>query len=127
MTKGKITKQIGAYPDFSEQMVADLLALERGKDIEFIKPDTRYKVHTPDINMGGERWEIKCPESNKMDKVRRNIDTAANQSANIILGTFDTNIPDEKIIRFTTKYVKNRKKIKKVIIVTKHKKVIDIK
>jgi hypothetical protein len=126
MSKGKITKQIGAFPQLSEQIIADLFAA-KGKNIEFIAPDTRYKVHTPDIKMDGKKWEIKCPESNRMDKVRRNIDTAIKQSMNIILGTFDTDIPDEKIIRFTKKYVRNRKKIKKVIIITKHKKILDIK
>jgi hypothetical protein len=127
MAKGKITKQIGAFPDYSEQMVADALALKRGKNVEFIKPDTRYKIHTPDIKMDGETWEIKCPESDKMDKIRRNIDDAVKQSRNIILGTFDTNIPDEKIVRFVRKYVKNRKKIQKVILINKQKEILDIK
>lgn len=126
MVKGKITKQIGAFPDLSEQIVADIFACE-GNNIEFIKPDTRYMVHTPDIKMNGLLWEIKCPESDKMDKIRRNINDALKQSNNVIIGTFETKILDEKIIRYVTTYSKTLKNINKLKIVTKTKEIIDIK
>ncbi|MDR2524286.1 MAG: hypothetical protein LBC95_01950 [Candidatus Nomurabacteria bacterium] len=77
--------------------------------------------------MDGKSWEIKCPTSGKMDKIRRNISGALKQSQNIIIGTFNTDIPDDKIIRYCQKYSTINKSIKKLIVITKHKQIIDIK
>jgi len=126
MREGRVTKQIGAYPKLSEQIVADVFA-KAGFDVEFIAESRRYKQGSADINMMGVVWEIKCVESDKMDKVRRNVNKAAKQSTNIIIGTFKTDILDEKIIKYAMKYVKNLKSVKRCKIVTKKHEILDIK
>ena len=124
--RGRITKQIGAYPKLSEQIVADVFA-EAGFDVEFIAENKGYKRHSADICMEGLDWEIKCVKSDKMDKVRRNLNKALKQSKNIILGTFNTDILDEKIIDYVSKYAKSLKTVKRMKVVNKKKEILDIK
>ena len=124
---GSITMQVGAEPTASDIMVANIFA-KLGHDVDFIAANKGYMVRTPDIHMDRIDWEIKCIESDKIDKVRRNISTALGQSGNIIIGTFRTSILDEKIIRYVQRHVLPKKKgIKRLKIVTKTHEVIDIK
>lgn len=123
---GKITMQVGAEPTESDIVVGNVFA-RLGFDIEFIAASRRYMVHTPDINMDGLTWEIKCPTSKKIDKFRQNISGALEQSQNIIIGTFRTKTKDEKIIRFIADYLKEHKKVKRLKVVTKTHEIIDLK
>jgi hypothetical protein len=123
---GKITMQVGAEPTESDIVVANVFA-RLGFDIEFIAPSRAYMVRTPDIHMDGLAWEIKCPESNKMDKIRQNIEEVVHQSKSIIIGTFRTPILDEKIIKYITKHFVKNRKIKRLKVVTKTHQVLDLK
>lgn len=118
--------QVGAEPTESDILVANIFA-RLGSDIEFIAPSKAYRVRTPDINMDGLAWEIKCIESNKMDKVRRNISSALGQSDNIIIGTFRTPILDDKIIDYIIRRFTKIKKIKRLKVITKTHRVLDLK
>ena len=77
--------------------------------------------------MDGLAWEIKCIESNKMDKVRRNISAALDQSENIVIGTFRTDILDDKIVSYIARRFTKIKKIKRLKVITKTHSVLDLK
>lgn len=67
--------QVGAEPTDTDIVVANVFA-RMGCDVEFIAASRGYMVRTPDIRMAGLDWEIKCIESDRIDKVRRNISSA---------------------------------------------------
>ncbi len=123
---GKITLQVGAEPTESDIVVANVFA-RLGYDVEFIAPSRAYRVRTPDINMDGIAWEIKCPTSRKIDKFRQNISSALEQSQNMIIGTFRTKTTDEKIIKFIADYLKDHKKVKRLKVVTKNHQILDLR
>ncbi len=65
---GRITYPYNYQPEPHELATANVFAA-LGKDIEFIRPSRTRDAHTPDIEMDGIQWEIKCP----MGKNKKNI------------------------------------------------------
>ena len=113
----------GRKPWPHEMRVANVLS-ENGYCVEFLEEG---RLHFPDILLDGVEYEIKSPESMRRITIERAIKKALKQSDNLII---DTNrikgVDYNKICSILLFQIKKRKQIKKMIMVTKSGKVIDI-
>ena len=96
-------------------------------DVEFIVPVDDYKRKSADIVMLGVEWEIKCPHGASKSTIGNQFQFASKQSKNIILDTRQTKLEYELIEKRVLIEIKKRSAIKKVILIDKLEKVIEIK
>jgi len=97
-----------------------------GKDIIFIAPNRRRGAKTPDISMDGINWEIKCPKGSSSRTIENNFRSAIQQSKYIIFDLRRTTLPDDSCIKKLRREFTPRKSIKRLLVITKAKKLIDI-
>ena len=122
--KGKIVIPGNTNPWPHEQRVAKILALA-GYSVEFIP---KSQIKTADILLDGIEYEIKSPITNKPDKIERNIKRALTQSKNIIIDSSRIkSMRDDTLRKFLITKAKQQKQIGKLILITKHGQIIDIK
>lgn len=116
----------GVIPEKHElEMVIIFLAM--GKDVEFLKPSRIKGAKTPDIYMDGISWEMKSPTGNKSYTIEEQLRRASKQSAYIIIDTRRTLLLDTKIEKQIYNYLKKSHTIKKVLVINKKSKILDIK
>jgi len=96
-------------------------------DVEFIVPSYDYKRKSADIVMLGVEWEIKCPHGNSKSTIGNQFQFASRQSRNIILDTRRTKLDYETIEKRVLFEIKKRSSIKKVILIDKNEKIVEIK
>jgi hypothetical protein len=123
---GKIIIPVGVFPERHELETANFFA-ERGKDIEFILPHFVKGVCNPDIKMDGLIWEIKVPIGKSKRTIENNYRRAQKQSENVIFDIRKIAL-DEKVVvaKIKQQFSLRSGKIKKIKIVTKNNKVLDI-
>jgi len=121
---GRIEIEPGATPLPHESLVAEVLA-ERGNDILFLKPIDQDKIKTPDIEMGGARWEIKTPKGKGKFLLQNTFHKALHQSVNIIIDIRRIKIPEQKALKQLENLFEKSRSVKKMIIITKQKKMLD--
>ena len=119
---GRIIIPASTNPWPHEERVARILALA-GYVVEFI-PEAGIK--TPDIYLNGKIFEIKSPVSNNIGAVERNLVKALAKSQNIVFDSSRMKIRDEKIISELIKRRREGKRLKKILLIDKQGKIIDI-
>ena len=122
--KSQVIIPAGRKPWPHELHVANILAMA-GHTVKFIpeKPNTK----TADIYLDDKKFEIKSPKSANANSLEHILKNALKQSCNIIIDTSRIkNIRDDNIRRFLTNQLHSRKQIKKLILITKQGKIIDI-
>ena len=117
----------GVFVDVHEKIAADYLAMNIGYDITFLLPDRRKGARTPDIDMGGSRWEIKSPIGKSSRTIENNLRTALKQSPNIVLDLrrIDGRVPTLKLLTEVKRQFLLAKGIKKLIVITRQETHID--
>lgn len=81
---------------------------------------------TPDLRMNGVEWELKSPQGNGAKTIENILKKAAKQSSNIILDLSRIKMNSNQAISRTKYYLHNNKHgIKKLLVITKSRKVID--
>ena len=116
----------GAVPEPHEIQTA-LFLKKNGKNVKFLAPKNRNRVKTPDIFMDGLEWEIKSPISNGSRLIEHALRSASKQSANVIIDLRRGKLADEVALQQITLTAKKRTAIKKLLIITKSEKIIDLK
>lgn len=56
-----------------------------GHTVEFLPRIQGHKIKTPDILLNGSPWEIKCPQTDQIAAIERNIRRACKQSNRVVL------------------------------------------
>lgn len=107
-----------------EMRVALILANHFETDIIFLRPE-KYK--TPDLLIKNEKWEIKSPVGDGKKTIDNNLRAASAQSQNIILDLGRIKMNHNKVLSRIRFYLKTDKKIKRLKIVEKSGKVVDIR
>jgi hypothetical protein len=79
MKHGKIIIPCGVFPERHELETASFFA-ETGTDVEFLPPSYVKGVYSPDIQMDGQRWEIKSPCGSSKRTIENNYRNAQKQS-----------------------------------------------
>lgn len=102
-----------------------LLLTEMGYDVELVPRSNREGEHTPDIIIDNVKWEMKSPTGETRNTIKNIIQSALRQSVNVILDLRRIKRPMEKCLRDIDREFTHNKKIKRLLVITKSKKVID--
>ena len=115
-----ISRQLWAH----EIRVAEILA-QAGHYVEFL--EERHRIPTADICLDGIEYEIKSPEAFNPNTIEHTIRNALKQSSNIIIDTSRLKkIRDTQICNFLTHQSQKYRQIKRMLVVTKRGKIIEI-
>ena len=114
-------------PERCEIEVAWLLARHFKCEVEFLIPVDDYLRKTPDIKMLGIFWEIKCPIGSSKTTVGNQFKRATKQARNIIFDARRLRISDTEIERKVRTELLCRKSIRRLLLINKSEKVIEIK
>ena len=120
--KGRIIIPAGRKPWPHELRVAEILAAN-GYRVEFL-PETNLK--TADILLDGVEYEIKSPRSSTPNSLEHLLKKSLKQSQNIIISLMRINGMHSSVLRFLAIQAKTRKRLKKLLVVTKQGRIIDI-
>ncbi len=102
-----------------------LLLTEMGYDVELVPRSTREGEHTPDIIIDNVKWEMKSPTGETRNTIKNNIQGALRQSVNVILDLRRVKRPMEKCLRDIEREFTHNKKLRRLLVITKSKKVLD--
>lgn len=93
-------------------------------NVTFLRQST---YSTPDIEVNGEKWEIKSPLGNGKKTIENNLRAARKQSKNIIVDFGRMKLHQTKALTNIRFYLKSSpRQFRKVIVITKSKKIIEI-
>ena len=98
---------------------------ERGFDVELIPKSNKTGVHTPDIVIAGEKWEMKAPKGEEKYLIPNTIQKAIKQSRNIIIDLRRVRRDQTKCIYELKKEFNKSHSIKKLKIIIKSNEVLD--
>ena len=113
-------------PETHEIEAAFALARHYRCVVEFLIPIDDYKRKTADIVMFGVEWEIKCPIGKSKYTIQGQFRRASKQAKNIIIDTRRTKLKDGFIEKAVLYEIRKRPNIKKVVLINKFQKVIEI-
>jgi len=113
-------------PTPNEMDVALVLSRHYQTTVEFIVPVDDYKRKSADVLMQDVVWEIKCPAGASKSTIRNQFRRASKQSKCIIIDTRRTKLKYQNIEKSVLFEIKERPYIKKVILIDKSEKVIEI-
>lgn len=112
----------GVQPWPHEERVAKILAAE-GYKVEFLAKST---IRTADILLDGVEFEIKSPKTSSANTLEHLLKNGLKQSPNLIIDTSCTKMRDDKMRNFLITQMRKTKQIKKMLLVTKCGRIIDI-
>jgi len=113
-------------PEPHEVETAYILARHYQTTVEFLIPVDDYKRKSADIIMLGVEWEIKCPHGASKSTIGNQFRFASKQSKNIVIDARRTRLEYESVENRVLFEIKKRPAIRKVIIIDKSEKVIEI-
>ena len=94
--------------------------------LRFLQPANRKDRKTPDIQIGDQKWEIKCPRGRGKNTIEHCVKAAAKQAENVIL---DVRYMEGSYRRYLGKIeaeFRGNRRLKRLKIITKAQTVIDI-
>lgn len=98
-----------------------------GSTIEFLRRSEGAGVKPADIIMNGVAWEMKAPRTANLKKIQRVLRRASSQSRNVIIDCIRLDgLSDDAVERELRKLKPLVKSVKRIILVTKTRTVIDI-
>ncbi len=92
-------------------------------DVTFLRPQSN---RTPDIEVSGAKWEIKSPMGNSKKTIENNLRMARKQSYNVVIDLRRIKMHKIRAIARINYFLSRQKQIKRVIIITKDQKVVEI-
>lgn len=113
-------------PEPHEVDSAMILARHYQSDVEFIIPIDDYKRKTADILLLGVTWELKCPTGRAKATIENQFRRASKQSKNLIIDTRRTKLKYDIIVNKVNFELKSRSYMKKIILIDKSGKVIEL-
>jgi hypothetical protein len=115
-------------PEQHEIEVAWILAQHFDTTVEFLLPIDDYKRKTQDIVLLGVEWEMKSPIGNsRRHTIKGQFDRANKQlTRNMVFDGRRTSLPDNFISNAIRRELGIRRRIKRVLFVTKNAEVIEI-
>jgi len=119
-----IKTDLADRPKDHELSAALILAQHFKADVVFLRPQLDK---TPDVQINGLRWEIKSPRGGGRKTIDNNLRSARKQSPNIVLDLRRAKINHRNAMSRTHHYlISGPHKIKRLKVIAKSRKVIDI-
>ena len=125
MKQGKITTNGVVLREHENATVVFLT--QQGYDVELIPTSYKKGIQTPDIRMIDLYWEMKCPTGNSANTIKRAFKSALKQSQNLIFDLRKSRTSDSKNITKLEKEFTDIKSVRRLIIITKSRKLLDLK
>lgn len=122
--KGETIIPSGVIPEKHEIKTTDFFT-RLGKSVEFLRPSNTKK--SPDIMMDGHKWEIKSPKNAGKYTIEHAIEAASKQSSYVIIDLRRSKTPEQKALVKITREATYRKRLKKVLVITKTGRLLDVK
>jgi len=113
-------------PEQHEISSAFVLAEHYRCSVEFLLPIDDYKRKTADIRMLGVMWELKCPTGSSQSTIQNQFRRAKKQAKNIVIDVRRTKLSYEIIEKRVRFEIKNNPRMKKVILINKLNKIVEI-
>lgn len=110
-------------PKEHELSAALILANHYKTDVIFLRPETN---RTPDIDFNGTKWEIKSPLGDGKKTIENNFRNARGQSRNVILDLRRIKMHRSKADARIRSFLSKPHRFKRVLVITKGKKIIEI-
>ncbi len=110
-------------PEDHELSAALILAAYFKADVMFLR---HKSSKTPDIKVNSMKWEIKSPRGNSKKTIENNLRMARKQSRNIIVDLRRIKLHQQKAISRINFFLSGPHRFKKVLVITKTEKVIEI-
>ncbi|MCL2280307.1 hypothetical protein FWC31_00245 [Candidatus Saccharibacteria bacterium] len=101
-----------------------LFLTEQGFDVELIPPKNSRSA---DLIMDGITWEMKCPRGSGERTIEKLFQKALHQSVNLIFDLRKIALHGEKARKQTVRQFELRRSVKRLIIITKTGKILDMK
>lgn len=111
-------------PKIHEETAADMLANHFKSDVYFIETGSHG---TPDISIQGMEWELKSPIGSSKNNIRKNMREAGTQSVNVIIDLRRSKLHQTRALGYIHEYMATSKKLKRVVVITKSKRILTIK
>ncbi|MCR5789562.1 MAG: hypothetical protein K6G83_06710 [Lachnospiraceae bacterium] len=124
MKNGKLI-QNGVHLEEHEYTKVKLF-LETGYDVSLIPPIQAKGMSTPDMEMRGVIWEMKAPQGKSRNTIKHTFQNACHQSPNVIIDLQRCKLTDDEALKDIRYHYKTSKRIKRLIVIMKDKKIIDI-
>ena len=115
----------GYKPKKVEREAAWVLARHYKTTVRILRPTMGYQEKTPDFVVNEMRYELKTPTSAKVKKIEWLIRDASKQSENVVLDGRKTKIHEKRLIEICKDRLKHIKKVRKIILITSERKVLD--
>lgn len=106
-----------------ELTAAIIIAHHFKSDVVFLKPGN---YTTPDFIIGDIKWELKSPVGKSRRTIENNMRAARRQSENIIIDLRRIKIPQRRALSHVRFFLSKSSKYKRLLVITKNKKVIVI-
>ena len=113
-------------PEPHEVDTAMVLARHYQTTVEFIMPVNDFKRRSADIKMLDVEWEMKSPKGASKTTINTQFSRASTQAKNVVIDTRRTKLPYSEIEKSVLVETKKRSNIRKVIIIDKNEKVVEI-
>jgi hypothetical protein len=110
-------------PEDHELSAALILAAHFKTDVVFLRPASRKIA---DIDVNGTKWEIKSPRGNSKKTIENNLRAAGRQSRTIVLDLRRAKLHQRKAISRINFFLSRSHKFKRVLVINKAGKVIEI-
>jgi hypothetical protein len=114
-------------PEEHEVDTAYILARHYRTTVQFLLPIDSYKHKSPDIVMLGVVWEMKSPKGKSRYTIQEQFKRGSKQARNLVIDTRRTKLDYEFIKKSVLFELTKRPYIKKLILIDKSKKVVEIK
>ena len=111
-------------PKIHEETAAEILAKHFNGDVHFIETASQG---TPDISIKGVEWEIKSPIGSGANNIQKNLREASSQSENIVIDLRRSKLHQTRALGYIKQFTDRYKKLKRVVIITKNKRILTIK
>jgi hypothetical protein len=115
---GKIIVPPGLIPEKHELETASYFAAQ-GKDVEFQLPTRTKGAKTPDVQIDGVLYEMKCPFGKGKRTIQTCLQRASRQSANIIMDLRHTPLKTDYCLAILKREFQLRTNLKKLLVITK--------
>lgn len=111
-------------PKIHEETAADLLANHFKSDVHFIETASQG---TADVSIKGVEWELKSPVGCGANNIRKNMREAGLQSLNVVIDLRRSKLHQTRAIGYIKQYMATSRKLRRVLVITKAKRVLTIK
>jgi len=109
----------------SHEFAAAIVISEHFKsDVIFIRPGN---FRTPDFDVSGTKWELKSPMGSSARTIENNMRAARKQSKNLIVDLSRVKIHQQRAVARINFFLSKPNQFNRVLVITKTKKIIEIR